>query len=175
MLTKILTGLVAAAGIVAGVPAVAAADPEPAPVPLPNINAYPPVKPSEYVVMNDQWYAFTAPGGITCVVQRNGAYGCSGPLPGAPNGANLILGGPGAPGFSSSDAPIFGTVGDVKPLPPNNRLSFGTVSCGTDGVATTCIDTRNQAGFVVSPGGTQILNAINPLVVRPDGTNPFMN
>ena len=40
-----------------------------------------------------------------------------------------------APGFASSAQPLYGVVGRrAKPLPPNTRLSFRTVSCGTDGV-----------------------------------------
>lgn len=138
------------------VPPVAVAEPEPAPA-VPNVNAYAPVKTSEYAVMDKTWYAFTVPDGITCVIQRNGSYGCSGPIPAAPNGANLVSGGPGVPGFASSPAPVFAVVENPKPLPANSRLSYQTVSCGTDGVATSCIDGRNQAGFVISPAGSFVI------------------
>ena len=100
-----MIGLASAAGAaVMSVPGVAAADNPP----LPNINAYPPVKTSEYAVMDNNWYAFSTPEGATCVLQRGGAYGCSGAIPAAPNGANLVSGGPGAPGFASSTAPVAG-------------------------------------------------------------------
>jgi hypothetical protein len=71
----------------------------------------------------------------------------------------LVSGGPaGSPGFSNSDRPLYGVVGgDAKPLPPNTRLSFRTVSCGTDGVVTSCFNTRDQTGFVISPAGSFIL------------------
>ena len=152
MLSRVVVGLVSAAGAaVMGVPGVAAADDPP---PLPNINAYPPVKTSEYAVMDNNWYAFSTPEGATCVLQRSGAYGCSGALPAAPNGANLVSGGPGAPGFASSAAPLFDVAGPVKPLPPNTRISYQTISCGTDGVMTACVDGRNQSGFVISPAGS---------------------
>lgn len=94
-----MIGLVSAAGAavmsVAGAiaPGVARADDPPA---LPNINAFAPVKTSEYAVMDNNWYAFRTPDGLTCVLQRSGGYGCSGPIPAAPNGANLVSGGPGA-------------------------------------------------------------------------------
>jgi hypothetical protein len=43
-------------------------------------------------------------------------------------------------------------------------------------VTTTCVDSRNQSGFVLSPGGSFILNeGVNPLLARPEGTNPFIN
>ena len=79
-----MIGLVSAAGAavmsVAGAiaPGVARADDPPA---LPNINAFAPVKTSEYAVMDNNWYAFRTPDGLTCVLQRSGGYGCSGPLP----------------------------------------------------------------------------------------------
>ncbi|MCG7608023.1 hypothetical protein BA059_14385 [Mycolicibacterium sp. (ex Dasyatis americana)] len=157
MLSRVVIGLVSAAGAaVMSVPPVAAAEPEPAPA-LPNVNAYPPVKTSEYAVMDNNWYAFSVPEGITCVLQRSGGYGCSGPIPAAPNGANLVSGGPGVPGFASSPAPVFAVVDNPKPLPPNSRISYQTISCGTDGVTTSCIDGRNQSGFVIGPAGSFVI------------------
>lgn len=160
MLSRMVIGLVGAAGAaVMSVPGMATADPaEPAgPSPLPNINAYAPVKTSEYAVMDNNWYAFSTPEGLTCVLQRSGGYGCSGPIPAGPNGANLVSGGPGAPGFARSPAPVFAVAGDAKTLPPNSRISYQTVSCGTDGVMTSCIDARSQAGFVISPAGSYVI------------------
>jgi len=176
VLSRILIDVASAAGAAAiGVPGIAAADPEPAPAPL-NINAYPPVKLSEYAVMDNTWYAFIAPGGVTCVLQRSGTYGCSGPMPGAPNGANMISGGPaGVPGFANADRPVFDFVGATKQLPANSRISYQTISCGTDGVITSCLNAREQSGFVISPGGSYVLGETNPLLDRPEGTNPFAN
>lgn len=155
MLSRVVIGLVSAAGAaVMGVPGVATADDPP---PLPNINAFAPVKTSEYAVMDNNWYAFSTPDGVTCVLQRSGPYGCSGAIPAAPNGANLVSGGPGAPGFASSAAPLFAVAGPAKPLPPNSRISYQTISCGTDGVMTACVDGRNQAGFVLSPAGSYVI------------------
>ena len=51
-----------------------------------------PVKLSEFAVLDDTGYAFTTPDGLTCMLQRSGGYGCSGPIPGAPEGANLVSG-----------------------------------------------------------------------------------
>ncbi len=179
VVSRILIGIASAVGAATiGMPGVAAAQPDPPPAPpAPNVNAYTPVKPSEYAVMDGNWYAFSTPDGATCVLQRNGTYGCSGPLPGAPGGANLVSGGPGGPpGFASADGSVFAVVGaEAKPLPANTRLSYRTISCGTDGTMTACIDSSNQAGFVISPAGTYIVNQVNPLVIRPDGTNPFAN
>ncbi len=158
------------------VPGAAWAEPDAGPV-LPNVNAYAPVSPVDYTVMNGFWYAFAGPEGVTCVMNRQtGGYGCSGPLPGAPGGANLVSGGPsGAPGFANADRPLFSAAGAVKPLPPNTRLSFRDVSCGVDaGGTVACVNQREQVGFVVGPAGTFVAGS-NPLVERPEGTNPFMN
>lgn len=147
-----------------GAPGLAAADPKPAP---PDVNSYAPVPPSEYEVMDGAWYAFSTPEGLTCVLQRkNGGYGCSGPLPGAPDGANLVSGGAaGAPRFSNTDRPAFGVVDDAKPLPAQARLSFQTISCGTDGVVTSCMNSRDQTGFVISPAGSFVVGEQSPEIV----------
>ena len=49
------------------------------------------------------------------------------------------------------------------------------MSCGNDGTATTCIDSKNQSGFVIAPAGSYIVDEVNPLVDRPEGTNPYFN
>lgn len=150
MLTGVLTSGAAAAGAaVLGLTGIAAA----APSPLPDINALPPVNPMDFAVQDGAWYSFGVPGGVTCVMDRQtGGYGCSGPLPAAPGGANLVTGwAGGSPGFSHSDRPMYGAVENPPALPPNTRISFRTVSCGTDGVLTSCINSVDQSGFVLSP------------------------
>ncbi|MCX6479004.1 MAG: hypothetical protein NTY24_00860 [Mycobacterium sp.] len=58
---------------------------------MPNVTSFTPISPVDYTVMAGNWYAFSGPGGLTCVINKQDAsYGCSGPLPGAPDGANLI-------------------------------------------------------------------------------------
>ena len=87
--------------------------------------------------------------------KRTGGYGCSGPIPAAPGGANMVTAtAKGAPGFASAALPLYGVVEGAKPLPPNTRLSFRTVSCGTDGVTTSCVNAADQSGFVLSPAGS---------------------
>jgi hypothetical protein len=179
VLSRVLIGVLGAAAVV-GVPGFAAAEPPPDPVPQPppppNVNALAPVKLSEYAVMNNNWYAFTTPDGLTCVLQKSGGYGCSGAIPAAPEGANLVSGTMGGvPGFANADRPVFAAAGAAKPLPAGSRISYQTVSCGNDGTTTTCVDSRNQSGFVISPAGSFILNEAPPLLYRPEGTNPFMN
>jgi hypothetical protein len=160
VLSRILIGVVSAAGAaVIGVPGMAWADPEPAPE-LPNINGYALAKPSDYSVMDNNWYAFGTPNGLTCILDKQtGGYGCSGPIPAAPNGANMVSGGPvGAPGFANTARSVFAVAGPVKPLPPNTRLSFRQISCGVDGGgATICTNSRDQTGFVLSPAGSFII------------------
>jgi hypothetical protein len=159
VLTRLLTGVGTAGVIVAiGVPVTASAEPAPA---LPDVNGYAPAKSSEYSMNDGAWYAFSAPNGLTCVLDRqSGGYGCSGPIPAAPGGANLVSAGPiGGPGFASSARPLYGVTDGAKPLPPNTRLSFRTVSCGTDGVTTTCTNSVDQTGFVLSPSGSFVFGS----------------
>ena len=175
MLLRFLNvAVVAALAGAAGV-ATAAADPEPAPAPpLPNVNAYMPVNPADYTVNKGRWFAFAGPLGVICTIDNlSGDYGCSGPLPGAPEGVNLVCGGPaGAPTFATTTEPskFAGPAGPVKALPPNTRISFRQISCGVDGTGVVaCVNSRDQVGFVVSPTTTYI-DAINPLIDRPQGT-----
>lgn len=179
VLNRMMIGVVACAGAtLIGVPGVAGAQPPepPPPPPAPNVNAFAPVNPSEYAVLDGSWYAFTTPDGLTCVVQRRGTYGCSGAIPAAPNGANLVSGGPGPASFANSGGAAFAFVGAAKPLPAGSRISYQTVSCGSDGGVTICSDSRIQSGFVLSPAGSYIINGgLNPLLDRPEGTNPYFN
>lgn len=162
-----------------GLPGAASAEPAPPPPPpAPNINGYALAVPSEYAV-NDGLYAFTTPLGLTCIVSRGGGggYGCNGPIPGAPNGANVITGGPGGmPGFASSDRPLFASDKAAKPLPANTRISYSTISCGVDEAgAAICTNSFDQTGFVLGPTTSWNFGAVNPLVDRPQGTNPYAN
>jgi len=54
------------------------------------------------------------------------------------------------------------------------RLSFRNISCGVDGGGvTTCLNSRDQTGFVLSPAGSFILGENLPLLDRPNGTRPY--
>ena len=124
---------------------------------LPNINVYPPISPAEFSVMDGAWYAFGTPDGLTCVLDKSrNAYGCSGPIPAAPKGANVVSGvGGEEPGFANAATPIFAVAGPVKPLPPQTRISYRNVSCAIDaGGATACVNNATQHGFVLSPAGS---------------------
>lgn len=181
MLSRILIGLVAAGAAVIGVPGVAAADPDPAPPPPPpplNLNALTLVKPSGFAMQNGEIYAFAVPGDIACVISRgSGGYGCSGPIPAAPNGANVVTGGQtGPPGFANADRPLY--VFDTLPnrLEPGTRISFRNVTCGTDGTVTMCNNSYDGAGFVISPTGSFVLEPNNPLLLNTgEGRNPYAN
>lgn len=126
----------------------------------------------------DGIYAFSAPVGVTCVMSRvSRGYGCSGTMPGAPAGANAVTGGAaGEPGFSIADRPLYQFDTPPKHLAAGSRLGMGTVSCGVvaDG-GVVCTNTYDQTGFVISPAGTFTFGAVNPLLDRPEGTNPFIN
>jgi len=155
--------------------ATAHADPEPTPAPaIPNVNAYMPVNPAEYTTNKGRWYAFAGPVGVICTIDNlSGDYGCSGPLPGALEGVNLVSGGPtGPPKFSTTPEPSLfaGPAGPVRSLPPNTRISFRQISCGVDAAGVVaCYNSRDQVGFAVSPT-TTFINDVNPLLDRPSGT-----
>lgn len=169
-----LAGAIAAAAVVVAPTHTAHAQPEPPPPPpAPNVNAYALAKPSEYAVMNGTWYAFGTPDGLTCVIDRGtGGYGCSGPIPAAPEGANTVSGGTAAPAFTSTPLVAFGIAEPIKPLPPKMRLSYRQVSCGHDGGVTTCLNSFDQTGFVLTPAGSHVLGE-PPLLARPEGTRPY--
>ena len=170
--------LAAAAAAVVSAPGIAAADPTepPPPPPPPNVNGWALVKPSDYAVLSNQAYAFTTPDGLTCMIQRNGGYGCFGAIPGAPEGANLVSGRIGQPpGFASAGGNPFAMAAHMKPLPGGWRQSCQTFSCRNDCTVTSCVDSQNQAGFVISPVASWIVGEVNPLVDRPEGTNPYFN
>lgn len=151
-----------AAGVLAGAPA-AGADPAPAPAPalppIPNVMSYMPVNPADYTVNGGKWFGFAGPAGVVCVLDSfSGEYGCSGPLPGAPAGVNLVSAGPsGAPTFGTTPQPKYEAAGKVRPLPPNTRLTYRQTACGVDadGVVA-CLNSRDQVGFVVGPTSTYI-------------------
>ncbi|WP_232067876.1 hypothetical protein [Mycolicibacterium tokaiense] len=176
VLSRVLIAACCAGAALAGSSSVAAAEPAPPPPPPPNINGFTPVVPSDYEVQPGL-YGFTTPSGITCVVSRSTAYGCNGPFPGAPNGANMITGGAnGMPGFTNSPRPLFVSDTPAKPLPVNSRLSYGTISCGVDGAgAAICTNSFDQTGFVLGPATSWNFGAVNPLLDRPEGTNPYAN
>lgn len=126
---------------------------------LPNLDPYAVVNPADYAVMDGRWYAFAGPADVTCVINTtNSSYGCSGPLPGAPGGSNLVsAAATGPPAFSTTEQPVFAAAGDVRALAPNTRLSFGHISCGADASgAVTCVNSRDQVGFSVNPTVTFI-------------------
>jgi hypothetical protein len=161
VLNRLLTGVIGVAGsaaVLIATPGVAWADKD-EPPPLPNVNAYPPISPVDFTTMNGTWYAFGAPGGLTCVIDRGrNAYGCSGPIPAPPQGSegvNLIsAASPEEPSFASAAGDVFAAAGPVKPLPPHQRLSYRNIACAVDGAATICTNTATQHGFVLSPAGS---------------------
>jgi hypothetical protein len=155
MLRGILLSSVVAAGVLTGA-SPAAADPvaPPPPPPIPDVFAYMPVNPVDYTVNSGKWFAFAGPAGVVCILDStNGDYGCSGPLPGAPDGANLVSAGPvGMPVFTTTETPEYVDAGVVRALPPNRRLSYRQVACGVDDAGVVaCLNSRDQVGFVIGP------------------------
>lgn len=159
MFVRFLRGVVGAAfAVTTTLAPVASGDSTPL-LQMSEIDTYAVADPAEYTVMDGGWYAFTGPPGVRCVINiTNNSYGCSGPLPGAPGGANLVsASASGAPAFSTTDQPIFATARNVQPLRPNTRLAFGDISCGgdTEG-AVACVNRRENVGFFVGPSTTFI-------------------
>ena len=158
VLSRVLVGAAAVAATVgaAGMgSAWADPTPEPGPPPPPNVNAFTPVTPADFTV-NDGVYAFAGPGGVTCVMSRaTGSYGCSGPLPGAPDGANVVTGGPaGAPGFSVADRPIYRFDKPREGDRTEHPAELGHVSCGVDGAgAVICVQQLRPDRLRPQPGG----------------------
>ena len=156
MLRGILLTFVVAASVITGA-SPAAADPvvpPPPPPPIPDVFAYMPVNPSDYTVNTGKWFAFAGPAGVVCILDStNGDYGCSGLLPGAPDGANLVSAGPvGMPVFTTTETPEYADAGVVRALPPNRRLSYRQVACGVDDAGVVaCLNSRDQVGFVIGP------------------------
>lgn len=175
-----MIGLVAAGATVFGVPAVAGAEPppEPPPPPPPNPMVFMAVPPSEFAQTTGDLYAFAVPGDIACVIVRgSGNYGCSGPIPAAPEGATAVTGSQtGPPAFSIADRPLAAFDGLPKRLEPGTRISFRNVTCGTDGTMTVCSNNFDGAGFVISPAGSFIIEPNNPLLLNTgEGKNPYFN
>ncbi|ORA35262.1 hypothetical protein BST13_14220 [Mycobacterium aquaticum] len=180
MRRRMLMALVSAAvGAGVGFPGVAVADPPPPPPPPPlNLNALTAVKPSDFAMQNGEYYAFAVPGDIACAIsRRSGNYGCTGPLPAAPDGANAVTGGQqGPPTFLNDNRPLFGFEGLPNRLQPGSRISFRNVTCGTDGTVTMCSNSYDGAGFALTPGSSFILGVNNPLLLNTgEGRNPFAN
>ena len=113
--------------------------------------------------MNDgAWYAFSAPNGLTCVL---------GPPIGRLWLQRADTRGAGRRQHGERGARRWARLRQFRPsvvrhtpwvqstLPPNTRLSFRTVSCGTDGVATSCTNSADQTGFVLSPAGSFVFGA----------------
>jgi hypothetical protein len=171
MLRRILLTTAWVAVALGGV-APAAADP--VPPSIPNPFAYPPVNPANYTVNGGRWFAFAGPPGVVCILDTiNGEYGCSGPLPGAPDGANLVSAGPnGMPVFSATETPQYAKAGAVRALPPNARLSYRQVACGVDDAGVVaCLNSRDQVGFVVGPEASFVASN-RPAPVSPVPTPP---
>src|SRR5258708_29234061 len=133
VLSRFLIVVLGAAAVV-GVPGSAAAEPPPVPAPQPppppNVNALARVKLSEYAVMDNNWYAFSTPDGLTCVLQKGNGYGCSGPIPGAPEGANLVSGSyGGVPSLANTARPVFAPAGGGQPPPRRGGINLPHLAC----------------------------------------------
>ena len=173
--TMLIASVTAVAGVVLAPPAGAEPPPTTAPTPIPNVFSYMPVNPAEYTVNGGKWLGFAGPPGVVCIMDiLKGEYGCSGPLAGAPDGANLVSAGlAGAPVFATVDGMKYAAAGAVRPLPPNTRLTFRTTACGVDadGVVA-CLNSREQVGFVAGPTATYIGSNLPPAPPPPVAPPP---
>ena len=74
-------------------------------------------------MLNNQAYAFTTPDGLTCMIQRNGGYGCFGALPGAPKARIWSADRSSRTWLARTGGNPFAMSGDIKPLPGGSRLT----------------------------------------------------
>jgi hypothetical protein len=111
------------------------------------------------------------------MTRGTGSYGCSGPIPAAPGGANAVTGSQQGPaGFANADRPLYIFETLPKPLPPGTRINFRNVACGTDGTTTVCNNNYDGGGFVISPAGSFVIEPNNPLLTNDGGgRNPYFN
>ena len=106
---------------------------------------------------------FTVASGLTCEIEilSGGAYGCDGPLPGAPEGENEIYVDLSSRqvGMRKTDSPRFNTPhyrGPIRQLPAQHRLDYTyetystCVATSDGGVACVSNWQRHPQGFVVS-------------------------
>ena len=132
-----------------------------------------PVKLSEYSVMDNNWYAFEHPGRADLRAAEQlvatAAAGRSRPPRTVRTSSAAARAQPRSP---IRPATVFAVAGAAKPLPPGSRISYQTVSCGNDGVTTTCVDSRNQSGFVLSPAGSFIFDEVQPAAGPARGHQP---
>jgi len=103
---------------------------------------------------------------VGAVVMTAGLAGAEPPAPGPPPAPNVNAWPPVSPAeFTAMNGTwyAFGAPGGL------------TVSCGTDGTMTTCVDAHNGAGFVISPTASFVLQPSNPLLLPREGRNPYVN
>ena len=181
VLNRVLIGVLGAMAVV-GVPGLAAAEPPPDPPPPPpappNVNALAPVKLSEYAVMDGNWYAFTTPGrpdvraaaGQRLRLQRSRS-------PARPTARTLVSGRHGgAPALRQQSAATF-SAPQVRPsrCPPVRGSASRPSAAATTARRRHASTTASQSGFRAQPGGQFHHSTRNPLLDRPEGTNPFIN
>ena len=79
---------------------------------LPNVNAYTPISPVDYTVMNGTAYHVRGDAGNhMCDESDQRRLRMQRPAAGTPEGANLVSAAPRSAGFSSTSRPIFSSVG----------------------------------------------------------------
>jgi hypothetical protein len=155
---------------------VSAADPQ-----FPNLSGYSAVNAEDfetYATYGIKGVQFAAPGGYRCRIGINFRVSrqmadCWGALPGtARNHVGVITQSKQTTAAELSDVnlslmeqydfrPAEGPAGvidpkDYKPLPPNNKISFGGFTCGVDPISTACEsdDPSSHHGFFLSPQGS---------------------
>lgn len=141
---------------VLGAPVTALADPSPPEAvidPFPDIRYYDVVAPEPYVLPGGVW--FTAPGGQNCGIWGRGNFGCSGDIPGAPDGVRHIgwLNGDRAVHYDWSMAARFPTTQAQNPLPPHGKISHEGTTCAVTVDGRSYCE-RGPLRFIMEPSKT---------------------
>jgi len=121
--------------------------------PFPDIRYYDIVDAEPYVLPGGVW--FTTPGGQNCGIWGRGNFGCSGDIPGAPDGVRHIgwVNGDRAVHYDWSMAARFPATRAVTPLPAHAKIIHEGTSCAVtvDGRA---YCERGPLRFVMEPSKT---------------------
>ncbi|MGV0715556.1 hypothetical protein ABQE93_09135 [Mycolicibacterium sp. XJ662] len=156
-LYSIVAALIATVAAVSS-PASAQADPDPTPAesvigPFPDIRYYDVVDPAAYVLPGGVW--FVAPGGQNCGIWGRGNFGCTGDIPGAPDGVRHIgwINGDRAVHYDWSMAVRFPATRAMKPLPPHGKITHEGTSCAVT-MDSRAYCERGPLRFVMEPSKT---------------------
>jgi hypothetical protein len=121
------------------------------------LTTYTRLAPADYFIPGLYGVYFLSPGGLNCGIWLRGSFGCAGPLPGAPPGADHI-------GWFNGDTNVhndwaiavgFPRAQAQQVLPPRSYLNWNETTCATTADNSTyCY--RGMFRFLITPNGTYL-------------------